>query len=123
MRRGELLAVSWRPLDLEAETLTVDRQLIPAEQGCEFGQPKSTRSRRTLALDPETVRVLRDHREAQLVERALAGNAYRDQDLVFCDELGQPSHPKKLSYQSGRHRQAAGIPTGSLHTLRHTAAT
>ena len=23
----------------------------------------------------------------------------------------------------GRHRKAAGIPTGTLHTLRHTAAT
>jgi integrase len=42
---------------------------------------------------------------------------------VFCDELGRPIQPKTLSYQFGRRRQAAGIPTGTLHTLRHSAAT
>ena len=123
MRRGELAAVSWQALDLAGARLSVDRQLIPARGGVAFGPPKSARSRRTVALDPETVDALRAHRETQLLERDFAADAYADHDLVFCDELGAPFRPERLTTWFGRHRDAAGIPAGTLHTLRHTAAT
>lgn len=88
-----------------------------------FAPPKSARSRRTVALDPETVSILREHRETQLLERALAGDAYEDHDLVFCNELGRPIRPEHLSRLFQRHRTQAGLEVGVLHTLRHTAAT
>jgi integrase len=59
--------------------------------------PKSKRSRREVALDAETVDALRRHREAQLLERDFAGDAYEDHDLVFADELGHPIYPTKLT--------------------------
>jgi integrase len=34
-----------------------------------------------------------------------------------------PIHPQRLTEWFSKHRKAAGIATGSLHTLRHTAAT
>jgi integrase len=123
MRRGELLAVTWRALNLDGARLQIDQQLIPTPGGPTFGPPKSKRSERTIALDPETVRVLRRHRETQLLERDLAGVAYDDGDLVFCDELGHLIQPKALTGRFSAERKAAGIPTGSLHILRHTAAT
>ena len=85
--------------------------------------PKTARSRRTVSLDVETVDAIRRHRDSQLLERDLAAGAYEDHDLVFCDELGAPIGPSLLSHRFRRHREAAGIPTGSLHTLRHSAAT
>jgi integrase len=80
-------------------------------------------SRRTIALDPETVEALLCHRDAQLLERDFAGGAYDDQDLVFCDEVGGTIHPNRLTEWFKSHREDAGIPTGTLHILRHTAAT
>ncbi len=123
MRRGELAAVTWRALDLEGARLHVDQQLLPTHGGVSFGPPKSARSLRTVALDPETVDILCRHRETQVLERAVVGDAYTDGDLVFCDELGVPFRPERLTEWFGQHRKAAGIPTGTLHTLRHTAAT
>jgi integrase len=96
---------------------------VPASGGVRFGPPKSARSRRTIALDPETVRLLAGHREAQLLERDLAGPAYVDADLVFANELGGAIRPPRLTEWFGRHRMAARIPTRTLHILRHTAAT
>lgn len=81
------------------------------------------RSRCTIALDPETVRVLAEHLEVQLAERAFAGEAYVDGDLVFADELGGRIHPHRLTSWFGGLRKAAAISTGTLHTLRHTVAT
>lgn len=123
MRRGELLGVTWRPLDLDGARLQIDQQLIPVPGGVAFGPPKSKRSERTIALDPATVEALCAHREVQQLERDLAGPAYEDGDLVFCDELGRVIHPKVLTSRFARARTAAGITTGTLHILRHTAAT
>jgi integrase len=52
-----------------------------------------------------------------------AGPGYEDHDLAFADELGGPIHPQRLTEWFTAHRKAAGILTGSLHVLRHTAAT
>jgi integrase len=123
MRRGEVLGLTWLALDLEAGKLRVDQQLLPTAGGVTFGPPKSKRSRREVALDAETVEALRSHRDAQLLERDFAGDAYEDHDLVFADELGQPIYPTKLTRAFKRHRKAAGVRTGSLHILRHTHAT
>jgi Phage integrase family len=120
MRRGELLGLTWRAVDLQGARLTVDQQLTPR---LELAPPKSERSRRTVALDPETVAALRSHRDTQLLERDFAGDSYDDRDLVFCDEFGGPIHPRRLGEHFHRHREAAGIRTGTQHVLRHTAAT
>jgi integrase len=78
---------------------------------------------RTVALDAVTIEALEHHRAVQLLERDVAGAAYEDGDLVFCDELGRPITPQRLTDAFTRLRKAATIPTGSLHILRHTAVT
>lgn len=42
---------------------------------------------------------------------------------MFADELGAPIHPQRLTEWFGKLRREAGIPSGTLHVLRHTAAT
>jgi integrase len=123
MRRGELGGLTWRAVDLDGGRVTVEQQLSPTPGGMSLEPPKSARSRRTIALDAETVRVLRAHRDTQLLERALAGDAYEDRDLVFADALGGAIHPQRWTKAFREHRARAGIPTGTLHILRHTAAT
>src|SRR2546422_4387817 len=59
---GELLAATWRALDVGGARLGIDEQLIPTPGGCTFAPPKSKRSERTIALDPDAVPALRDHR-------------------------------------------------------------
>lgn len=123
MRKGETLGLTWRCVDLDGASLRVEQQVIALRGGLQFGPPKTKRSERTIALDAGTVEALRRHREAQRVERTLAGDAYNDQDLVFCNEIGAPINPHWITTAFRRHRDAAGIPGGTAHTLRHTMAT
>jgi integrase len=120
MRRGEVLGLTWRCLDLDGARLEVVQQLRP---DLTFGPPKTRRSERTIALDAETVEALRRHQAAQVLERDFASTSYDDRDLVFADALGGPIRPQTLTERFARHRTAAGILTGTLHVLRHTAAT
>jgi integrase len=123
MRRGALLGLTWQNVDLAGLRLRVDRQLIRAGGELQFGDPKSRRGVRTIALDDGTAGVLGRHCELQALERDLAGEVYDDHDLVFCDELGRPITPGWLTQRFRRLREEAGVPVGSLHVLRHTAAT
>jgi integrase len=123
MRKSEVLGLAWRCLDLDGRSLRVERQILALPGGLVFAPPKTRRSERTIALDAGTVLALRQHREMHQLERAVAGSAYDDHDLVFCDELGEPISPHRITGWFRKHRDAAGIPTGTPHTLRHTMAT
>ncbi len=129
MRRGEVLGLRWRDVDLDAGRLAISRTLITTdvqrkgEPGMAWGTPKTGKGRRQVALDPATVTALRAHRTGQLQERLATGEAYRDGDLVCCLEDGHPVHPKTFSYYFGRHVRHLGLPRIRLHDLRHTHAT
>lgn len=122
-RKGEILALTWQTVDLDARSLRIEQQVLALPAGLTFAPPKTRRSERTIALDAGTVAALRRHRDAQQVERAVAGDSYRDLDLVFCTETGEPINPHRITEWFRRLRDAAGIPVGTPHTLRHTMAT
>ena len=70
-RRGELLNLRWRDIDLDlGEVRITGSAAVIAGQRIE-GTTKSGRSR-TVSIDAETVQVLRDHRKHQAGEIAAA---------------------------------------------------
>jgi integrase len=120
MRRGELCGLTRSNLKLDAGRLTVDRQL---HHNGRFGDPKSGNGFRAIKLDEGTVAALRDHLAGQDVERKIAGSDYDDHDLVFCSPTGRPLATNHVGVMFVKLRKQAGIPVGTLHTLRHTVAT
>jgi len=59
-RRGELCALRWLHVDLDRQVLTVRRSIAQDEEGLREKDTK-THQRRHIALDPETVAVMREH--------------------------------------------------------------
>lgn len=123
LRRGEALGLRWDDLDLDAGRLAVRRALVAVGYRVEWSQPKTERSRRVVAIDRETVGVLRAHRKAQAEERLAIGPGYSDDGLVFAQVDGQPIHPDYVSKTFDRLARAAELPPIRLHDCRHTAAT
>jgi integrase len=123
MRRGEALGLRWADVDLDAARVTINRSLTVVDSNLVWSAPKTARSRRSVSLDPETVATLQAHRRRQLEERVAAGDAWRDADLVFCDQLGGPLHPDRFTRAFGAAARRAGVKQIRLHDLRHTWAT
>jgi len=125
MREGELIALRWRDLDLDGGLVQVSRTLKQTSQGRQFGKAKSKRSRRPIALPTSADAVLRRHRAQQVEERLRLGEAWQDNDLVFCDEIGRRLSPSRFNAIGwfGRVVRRAGVPAIRFHDLRHTAAT
>ena len=126
-RRGELLAVTWADLDLDAGTLDVRRTRIPVQtdegrQVYDKPKPKSAASRRTIPLDEENVRVLKMHRTEQAHERLAAGEAWVDEDRVFCREDGSGLDPDGVSARFRELCEEAGVRRVRLHDTRHGMA-
>jgi integrase len=119
MRRGEVLGARWSDLDLEAATLKVRQTVISVHYKIVFSTPKTRRGRRQIELDQGTVAALRAHRKAQAAER-LAHPDYQDHGLIFCNPDGSPLHPQTFSQAFERIVARLGVPTISVHGLRHT---
>ena len=83
MRRGELLGLRWRNVDIDGGRLTVKQQWTRQGSALGFGPPKSAKSIRSIDVDPETVDVLRNRQDGQRFHKRAWGKAYRsDLDLV-----------------------------------------
>jgi integrase len=122
LRRGELAGLQWHDLDLDTALMTVRHTITQGKGGLEVGRPKTRKGERIVPLDAQTVEVLRRHRTRQEVERRAWGDAYEDNDLVFCTENGRPLRPDYLTHHWHTLTDRAGLPRIRLHDLRHTHA-
>lgn len=121
VRRGEALGLRWSDVDLKNHTLSVAQTITTVGHRVVVSPPKSDRSRRRLGLDPDTVRVLQDHKHAQERDRKLLG--VEPSVLVFTDEDGGPIHPSAVTRRFKRLVKASGLPPlKGPHDLRHTWA-
>ena len=121
-RRGEALGLPWDDLDLETNTITMRRALVPLGGKVQVSEPKTARGRRRIALDPLTIETLKDHAARQADEQS-ACQAWKETGYIFTTEDGQPLDPHRVSKAFERHLRSAALPRIPLHGLRHTYAT
>lgn len=121
-RRGELLAITWPDLNLEAvpPSLTISKALEQTKKGLRIKTPKNGRTR-VVSLPQSAVEVLKELREQQGQNRRLFGPDYRtDLDPVFCDPQGNYLKPDSVTAKVCLIVRKAGLKGVSLHTLRHS---
>jgi integrase len=123
LRRGEVCGLHWDDVDLDARTITVRWQLVQNGWATAIDTPKTTDSEGSVALDAETVAVLRTHRTQQARERLAAGPAWIKTGLVFTIPTGDRLHPADVTDHFHHLGAQAGLPPIRLHDLRHGAAT
>lgn len=112
LRLGEVVALDWRHIDLEARTLRVERAWdAPAQT---YVEPKSKAGRRTVPIMDRLAVLLADH--AVLMDHPGEG-------LLFPGRDGErPVRPTNLTDRLARRWNAAGVAGIGMHEARHTAA-
>lgn len=122
IRQGELLGLCWSDVDLDGATLTVRHALQRVDGMWNLAEPKTKRSRRTLALPAFVVAALRQRRAIQGRERLLAGDRWHASDLVFTTSIGTPMDGCNVTHRFQHRLAEAGLHRMRWHDLRHGCA-
>jgi integrase len=123
LRRGEAAGLRWIDVDLNQRVVVIEQQRIAYGRTVAVGPPKTRASRRTIALDRTTVRLLRAHLHRQRAEAKAAGATWSDTGFVFTAADGAALHPDWITRRFRRLVELSGLPPVRLHDLRHGAAT
>lgn len=95
MRRGEVLALRWRDVDLATRRVTIARQFVGRTQATlEAGPLKTAAGRRTITLPQAAVDALAELRAERLAQIP-AGSEWDEGALICCGRRGQPIVDRK----------------------------
>jgi integrase len=122
LRRGELAALRWRNIDVEAGQISVVASLEQTNSGVRLKPPKSGRAR-TVALPSLAIEELRRHRLKQAEELLRVGTRQSEETHVCLQPNYQPWAPRNLSSAFIKFIKASGLRRVRLHDLRHSHAT
>ena len=112
IRTEEARALRWSEVDLEAGTVAVYRSVRRT------GETKTEKSRRVFQIPEIAVAALRELVLTQAADRAKAGTAWKENNLVFGTSLGGPMHRADrgrggpLQHPDNRGRVQAPAPAG-----------
>ncbi len=110
MRQGETIGLQWRDINLEDQTLRVNRSVYNGA----VSPPKTTAGRRTIRLSKLAIAALRAHRARQAHQRI--------SEWVFSTSKGTPLSCHNLHNRAWKPLlKKAGLPHSTrFHDLRHS---
>jgi integrase len=122
LRQGEALGLRWQDVDLDSGTISVRFALQRMGKEFTLVEPKTRKSRRTIALPGTAVASLRAHRTRQLEERLAAGSLWEESDLVFTTPTGRPLQGQNATRSFQQLLVKMGLRRQRFHDLRHACA-
>jgi len=126
-RRGELCALRWADVSIDAGTVTFSRVISIGPNGpVERRKPKTRSSLRTISLDTTTIAIVEAHR-SRCVERATScGTSLPEHGYLFSGRVdgSAPWRPDSTSRKFRQLRDSIGMDRAvHLHSLRHFVVT
>ena len=116
LRRGEVLGLQRRDVDLLHGTIRIERAVVrPMSGPVVVGPPKTAAGVRALAVPSNILQALREHLDRFVTAEPEAW-------LFAADDCG-PMVPSTLDRAWQRARQTIGRPEVFLHDLRHSGLT
>jgi integrase len=128
-RLGEMLGLQWSDINLESQTLTIQRTLTELrgtrhEGGGKgiptFGPPKTAKSVRTLTFGQPLANALDRHRRAQATLKERAGVEWVESGCVFTSTNGKPVWVSNFSARFRRFLKSNDLRHVNVHSIRHS---
>lgn len=122
-RRGEILALRWRNIDLDAGVVRIERSLEHTKDGLRFKTPKSGKSR-AVVIPEYAIEELHRLRREQSEELLRLGVRLGGDTLLCAKADGEPMLPRSLTHEFAKVAgNVEAVPRVRFHDLRHSHAT
>ncbi|WP_435212600.1 tyrosine-type recombinase/integrase [Streptomyces sp. bgisy034] len=115
MRRGEILGLAWKDINLSDNTLSLRQQLQRVGRELLLTSLKTKTSRRDLPLVEDMTKALEELRALEL--------PVSEEDLVFRTNVGTPIEPRNFVRTFWKLCEQSGVRIVKFHHLRHSQAT
>ncbi len=123
MRRGEILALRWKNIDLERGVARVVESLEQTKAALRFKAPKTEKAR-AITLPSFTVEELRRLKRRQAEELLALGVRQSGEMLACARHDGEPMPPRSLTHEFAKVAgRVKDVPRVRFHDLRHSHAT
>jgi integrase len=123
MRRGEILALRWKNIDLDRGVVRVVESLEQTKAALRFKTPK-TEKPRAVTLPSFVVEELRRLKRQQAEELLALGVRQSGETLACGRHDGEPMPPRSLTHEFAKVAgRVKGVPRVRFHDLRHSHAT
>ncbi|GEC89538.1 site-specific integrase [Brevibacillus brevis] len=125
LRRGEIIGLEWKHIDLENGTIEVKQSITMRINGeTIINEPKTKKSKRKISLPDALTEQLKEYylharkMRLQMGDKWNGGNHF----FVFCNPDGKPFHPSTPYLHFRRFLKNNGLRYIRFHALRHTSA-
>lgn len=125
LRRGELLGLEWKHINLEKGTLQVKQAVTYVNRQHIIREPKTKNSVRTVALPGTLVEDLKKYKAIWNKDRLKISNLWEGGEywFIFSSWNGKPLHPSSVTTWWRRFVNKHQLRYIRFHDLRHTSAT
>ena len=122
LRQAEMLGLRWRDLDLDMLSISISRVLYKRGGVTQFKEPKTTHSRRHVAMTPKLSIFMREYKSSRESLYIQVGHVLGLDDLVFTSVDFRPLNASVLGHNFHQLVQKADLTGVRFHDLRHTFA-
>lgn len=125
MRRSELIGLTWADVDWEHNVIYVKRSTVIIDKSeLVTKNPKTSKSRRAIYLDPPVMEMLKEYQAWQDSEKEIWADQWIDSDRLFTKRNGSIMSPDTASQWFRKFlKRQENLPSATLHSLRHSNAT
>lgn len=123
MRRGEIVALRWKNVDLDKGVVRVVESIEQTKKGIRFKPPKNNKNR-VITLPSFVIEELK-LLKAEQAEELLKLGIRQNENALLCGRFdGQPLQPDSLTFSfAALIKNIEGFPRVRFHDLRHSHAT
>lgn len=121
-RRGEIAALKWSKIDLDAGRLEISANLCYSKERGIYETTTKTGNTRYVNIPAETVALLRKYKASQARLQLANGDRWQDTGYIFTQDDGQPMNPTSITAWLRKFSIRRDLPHINPHAFRHSVA-
>ena len=121
-RRGEIAALKWSRVDLDAGQLEISASLYYTHDRGVYESTTKTGTTRFVNIPRETVALLRKWKASQARLQLANGDRWQDTGYLFTRDDGRPMNPTSITAWLRKFSERRGLPHINPHAFRHSVA-